>query len=138
MSPAKRAVRIQALIAQHSVLVEKRTDGGRLDHVADGESLDCLVLGRASRAVGAADGLDVAATVLVATAAESCQHFSLASSRACRSYLADLFLTMLDVLRVCVASKKSSRSLGVVERFFAPSHVVVVLSEDAKKFCAIT
>ena len=43
------------------------TDGGRLDHVADGESLDCLVLGCASRAVGAADGLDVAAALLVTT-----------------------------------------------------------------------
>ena len=46
----------------------RRTDGGRLDHVADGESLDCLVLGCASRAVGAADGLDVAATLLVTAA----------------------------------------------------------------------
>ena len=44
------------------------TDGGGLDHVADGESLDCLVLGGASRAVGAADGLDVATTLLVTTA----------------------------------------------------------------------
>jgi hypothetical protein len=45
-----------------------RTDGGGLDHVADGESLDCLILGSASRAVGAADGLDVAATLLVTAA----------------------------------------------------------------------
>ena len=45
-----------------------RTDGGGLDHVADGESLDRLVLGGASRAVGAADGLDVATTLLVTTA----------------------------------------------------------------------
>jgi len=42
------------------------TDGSRLDHVADGESLDCLVLWCASRAVGAADGLDVTAALLVA------------------------------------------------------------------------
>jgi len=42
------------------------TDGGRLDHVPDGESLYCLVLGCASRAVGAADRLDVAAALLVA------------------------------------------------------------------------
>lgn len=49
----------------------RRTDGGRLDHVADGESLDRLILGSASRAVGAADGLDVAATLLV-TAAVLC------------------------------------------------------------------
>ena len=45
----------------------RRTDGGGLDHVADGESLDRLVLGCASRAVGAADGLDVATTLLVTT-----------------------------------------------------------------------
>jgi hypothetical protein len=45
-----------------------RTDSGRLDHVPDGESLDCLVLGGASRAVGATDRLDVAAALLVATA----------------------------------------------------------------------
>lgn len=49
-------------------IVVGRTDGGGLDHVADGESLDCLILGRASRAVGAADGLDVAAALLVTTA----------------------------------------------------------------------
>lgn len=46
----------------------ERTDGGGLDHVADGESLDRLVLRSASRAVGAADGLDVATTLLVTTA----------------------------------------------------------------------
>lgn len=46
----------------------RRTDGSRLDHVADGESLDRLVLGSASRAVGAADGLDVAAALLVTAA----------------------------------------------------------------------
>jgi hypothetical protein len=43
----------------------QRTDGGRLDHVADGESLYGLVLGCASRAVGASDGLDMTATLLV-------------------------------------------------------------------------
>lgn len=46
----------------------RRTDGGRLDHVPDGESLDCLILGCASRAVGATDRLDVAAALLVAAA----------------------------------------------------------------------
>ena len=46
----------------------RRTDGGRLDHVTDGESLDRLVLGGAPRAVGATDGLDMAATVLVTAA----------------------------------------------------------------------
>lgn len=44
------------------------TDSSGLDHVADGESLNCLVLRRASRAVGAADWLDVAAALLVTTA----------------------------------------------------------------------
>lgn len=46
----------------------KHTDSSGLDHVADGESLDCLILGSASRAVGATDGLDVAAATLVAAA----------------------------------------------------------------------
>lgn len=44
----------------------RRTDGGGLDHVADGEALDGLVLRGASRAVAASDGLDVAAALLVA------------------------------------------------------------------------
>lgn len=38
-----------------------RTDSSRLDHVADGEALDGLVLGSAPGAVAAPDGLDVAA-----------------------------------------------------------------------------
>ena len=42
------------------------TNSSRLDHVADGEALDRLVLGCASAAVGAADGIDVAAALLVA------------------------------------------------------------------------
>lgn len=46
----------------------ERTDGGGFDHVADGESLDRLVLGSASRAVGASDRLDVAAALLVTSA----------------------------------------------------------------------
>jgi hypothetical protein len=37
------------------------TDSSRLNHVADGESLDSLILGGASRAVAASDGLDVVA-----------------------------------------------------------------------------
>lgn len=45
--------------------IVRRTDRSRFYHVADGESLDCLVLGCASRAVGATDRLDVAATLLV-------------------------------------------------------------------------
>lgn len=48
----------------------ERTDGSGLNHVADGESLDGLVLGDAASAVGAAHGLDVAAAVLVTTAAK--------------------------------------------------------------------
>jgi len=50
------------------------TNGSRFDHVADGEALDGLVLGRASRAVGAADGLDVAAALLVAAVVLSLLH----------------------------------------------------------------
>lgn len=48
--------------------LQRRTNGGRLDHVPDRESLDRLVLGCASRAVGAANGLDVAAALLVTSA----------------------------------------------------------------------
>jgi len=43
------------------------TNGGGFNHVADGESLDCLVLRSTSRAVAAADGLDVATSLLVTT-----------------------------------------------------------------------
>ncbi len=46
------------------------TDCSRLDHVSDGESLDCLVLGCASRTVGASYGVDVAAAFLVAAAVD--------------------------------------------------------------------
>lgn len=52
-----------------------RTDGGRLNHVADSEPLDGLVLGNAASAVGAAHRLDVAAAVLVTTAKESISHY---------------------------------------------------------------
>lgn len=45
----------------------RHTDGGGFDHVADSKSLDGLVLGCAARAVAAADGLDVATALLVAT-----------------------------------------------------------------------
>lgn len=72
-----------------------RTDGGRLNHVADGESLDCLVLGSASRAVGAADGLDVAATLLVTAAVVVLvSRLSLGSSFG-GAYLDARFLTMM-------------------------------------------
>jgi hypothetical protein len=46
----------------------RRTNSGRLDHVPDGESLDGFVLGCAAGAVGASDGLDVAAAFLVTSA----------------------------------------------------------------------
>jgi hypothetical protein len=45
----------------------KLTNGRRLNHVTDCKALDCLVLGRATTAVGASDGVDVAAALLVAT-----------------------------------------------------------------------
>lgn len=57
----------------------RHTDGGGLNHVADGESLDRLVLRSASRAVGATDGLDVATTALVASATRRKHNVSLVS-----------------------------------------------------------
>jgi hypothetical protein len=53
----------------------RRTDGGGLDHVTDGESLDRLVLRSASGAVGASDWLDVATALLVTSAKQNCQSF---------------------------------------------------------------
>ena len=47
------------------------TDCRRLDHVAHSEALDGLVLGDASRAVRAADEVDVAAAFLVAAVVSS-------------------------------------------------------------------
>lgn len=46
---------------------ERHTNSSRLNHVADGEALDRLVLGGATRAVAATDGLHVATALLVAT-----------------------------------------------------------------------
>jgi hypothetical protein len=43
----------------------KRTNGGGFNHVSDGESLDSLILGCASRAVGASNGFDVTTAFLV-------------------------------------------------------------------------
>jgi hypothetical protein len=68
ISPARPVSSYSNSPCVYSSVRAKRTDSGRLDHVADGESLDCLVLGSASRAVAAADGLDVAATLLVTAA----------------------------------------------------------------------
>jgi hypothetical protein len=55
-----------AQVCSNAELGVSHTDSRRLDHVADGESLDSLVLGGASRAVGAADGVGVAPALLVA------------------------------------------------------------------------
>lgn len=57
----------------------QRTDGSGLNHVADGEALDRLILGGASRAVAAADGLGVAAALLVAAAVDMLASNSCAS-----------------------------------------------------------
>lgn len=47
------------------------TDSSGLHHITDGKSLNRLVLGSASRAVGAADGLDMTTALLVATIGSS-------------------------------------------------------------------
>lgn len=49
---------------------KKRTDCGRLNHIANGESLDCLVLGCTSRAVGASNRLHMASSFLVTAAVD--------------------------------------------------------------------
>ena len=74
----------------------RRTDGGGLNHVADGESLDRLVLGSASRAVRAADGLDVATALLVATAIREKTQCQLSTSGISRYRLRFLRSTHLD------------------------------------------
>ena len=56
------------MVKRRSENLAERTNSGRLDHVSDGETLDGLILGCASRAVAATDGLGVATTLLVATA----------------------------------------------------------------------
>lgn len=48
--------------------MRKHTDCCRFDHVADGESFDCLILGRTSRAVRASDRLNVTSSLFVTTA----------------------------------------------------------------------
>lgn len=70
VNPNQYIIRTSHSSRFHSVSREhdRRTDSGGLDHVADGESLDGLVLGSASRAVGASDGLDVTAALLVTSA----------------------------------------------------------------------
>jgi hypothetical protein len=86
----------QSLDARFATTVRGgRTDGSRLDHVADGEPLDCLILGGASRAVGATDRLDVAAALLVATAAYPLALPSLSRWCVHAAYLEARFLTIL-------------------------------------------
>jgi hypothetical protein len=46
-------------------------DGCALDHVPDGETLDCLVLSYCTSAIGAAHELDMATAFLVAAAISS-------------------------------------------------------------------
>jgi len=63
----------------YNVLVEDRcvvdvTDGSRLDHIADGESLDGLVLWCTPGAVGATNGLDVTSSILVSAVGSSLLH----------------------------------------------------------------
>jgi len=96
-----------------------RTNGSRLDHVADGEALDGLVLWCAARAVGAADWLDVATSLLVATAVRSlCQSLCLVflpcSPSLGNTHLDALFLTMLGGLcGACFVEKSYWRSVVV-------------------------
>ncbi len=44
-----------------------RTNGSRFDHVSNCESLDRLIFWSTSRAIGAADGLDVTSPFLVSS-----------------------------------------------------------------------
>lgn len=46
-------------------------NSSRFNHVPHGESLDCLILGNATRAVGASDERDVATALLVPPAITS-------------------------------------------------------------------
>lgn len=66
MSPGRKKSQYEDCLQIVEFGANRHTNSSRLNHVADGESLDCLVLGRASRAVAAADGLGVAAALLVA------------------------------------------------------------------------
>ncbi len=68
-------VDLNVQLGQNVLLVDRGirnvTDGGRLDHVADGEALDSLVLGDHTAAVGAANRGDVATALLVASVGSS-------------------------------------------------------------------
>jgi hypothetical protein len=87
--------------------VERRTDGSGLDHVANGESFDRLVLGCASRAIGAADRLDVAATLFVAATRERLKPLTwiLADELWCLGYAWPIDLNMKR-LENCVRVKE--------------------------------
>ncbi len=74
------------------------TDCSRLDHVSDGESLDCLVLGCASRTVGASYGVDVAAAFLVAAAVDALLASSQYTAAEMDSYFDARFLTMFTMI----------------------------------------
>jgi len=73
----------------------ERTDGGRLDHVADREPLDCLVLGGASRAVGATNWLHMATALLVTATIAKHQYPLLLPNAGWVAYLDARFLTMM-------------------------------------------
>jgi hypothetical protein len=94
-----------------------RTDGGRLHHVADGKSLDCLVLGRASGAVRATDRVDVTTTLLVATTIAESSADTRESNWEHRwsTHLEARFLTILAVceaLDILIAVSKSVTEKG--------------------------
>ena len=56
---------MSSCIETEALGAEPLTDSGRFDHIPDCESLYGLVLWCASGAIGAADGFDVAAALLV-------------------------------------------------------------------------
>jgi hypothetical protein len=66
---SESSLQIKLTLVDRGIL--KITNSGTLDHVTDGETLDGLVLGDAASAVEAADRLDVATSVLVATVVSS-------------------------------------------------------------------
>jgi hypothetical protein len=60
-----------AALARVERRIRNVSNSGTLDHVADLESLDCLVLWHTAMAIGAAQRIDMATAVLVATAISS-------------------------------------------------------------------
>lgn len=106
-------VSLQSVLCFHScdscarLFLHQRTNGSGFDHVSYRESLDRLVLGCASRAVGASDRLDVATAFLVTSAKVVLVHVW-GLLLVAFSYLDARFFTMIAV---CVVSK----SLGLAE-----------------------